>query len=81
MQLPKALIWPPMSFAEQFEKSSAALEDPLWIDEHMIGPLPLQLTPGQTGDWLSWLALRLWPISCAVRRRREALPETSCEMP
>jgi len=35
-------MWLLMLESEQFEKSSAADEEPLWIDGHMIGPLPLQ---------------------------------------
>jgi hypothetical protein len=36
-----------------FEQEENVFEPLLWMTEHMIGPKPLQLTPGQTGDWSS----------------------------
>jgi hypothetical protein len=75
---PKLATWLLMELREQLEKELLPLP---WMAEHMMGPEPLQLTPLHTGASLSCPAERLWPISWAVRRVREALPEMSWEMP
>lgn len=61
MQKPLLWTWFEIELLEQLEKVLVPLD---WMNEHMMGPLPLQLA--QLLE--SCPADRLWPISWAVRR-------------